>query len=167
MKKIIPYLLIGYFVLQLAIPAYFVYQHYNTLYNGESYKVEVVPYDPYDPFRGRYVALRTELPHSDGKGAYAVLEKNAQGYAVITKWTAQRPEKEQYAKNLQLDRYYMNEKLAPKAENLQNTLDWEENTMYLIVNVRKGHYVIRGLYINDVPIEQYIGQVQEDSFSKQ
>lgn len=75
MRKFTLYMLIGYFILQLAVPGYFVFRHYNTLYTGESYKFEVAPYDPYDPFRGRYVALRPTLSLYSADGEYAVLEK--------------------------------------------------------------------------------------------
>lgn len=156
MKKYRLYLLGGYFILLLVIPGFFVCRHYNTLYNGESYKFEVAPYDPYDPFRGRYVAIRTAVPLYHGDGEYAVLQKDDNGYANITEWTAEKPAEGDYAKNLQLTRYYMNEEMAPRAEQLQNTLDWNDESMYLLVNVKNGHYVIQGLYINDIPIERYI-----------
>lgn len=158
MKKATLHLLIGYFILQLAVPGYFVYRHYNTLYTGESYKFEVAPYDPYDPFRGRYVSLRPTLSLYSMDGEYVVLEKDSAGYAVISGWQADKPKTGQYAKNLQLNRYYMNEKMAPEAERIQRNLDLKSETIYLLVRVKNGDYVIEGLYINDVPIEQYITQ---------
>lgn len=156
MKKFTLYLLLGYFILQLVVPGYFVYRHYNTLYTGESYKFEVAPYDPYDPFRGRYVSLRTTLSLHSKDGEYALLEKDSDGYTVISGWQAQKPKTGQYVKNLQLNRYYMNEKMAPKAERIQRNLDLDKDTIYLLVKVKNGDYVIQGLYINDIPIEQYI-----------
>ena len=50
----------------------------------------------------------------------------------------------------------MNEEMAPEAERIQRDLDLEKETMYLLVKVKNGDYVIQGLYINDIPIEQYI-----------
>lgn len=158
MKKLTLSLLLGYFVLQLAVPGYFVYRHYDTLRNGESYKFDVMPYDPYDPFRGRYVALASRLDLSGREGQYAVLAKDSDGYAVITAWQEQRPESGQYVKNPKLDRYYMNEKQAPEAERIQRELDLEKNSLYLLVRVKQGNYVIQGLYINGIPIETYITQ---------
>ncbi|MEL7624045.1 MAG: GDYXXLXY domain-containing protein [Clostridiales bacterium] len=156
MKKLTFYLLIGYFVLQLAFPGYFIYRHYNTLYTGESYKFVVAPYDPYDPFRGRYVALRPVLTVSSSDGQYALLDKDAEGYAIITGWQEQKPAQGQFAKELQLDRYYMNEKMAPEAERIQLNPASDEDRFYLLVKVKNGDYVIQGLYINDIPIEEYI-----------
>ena len=156
MRKFTVYLLAGYFILQLAVPGYFVYRHYNTLYTGESYKFEVAPYDPYDPFRGRYVSLRPTISLYSTDGAYGLLEKDSDGYAVISEWQVQKPKTGQYVKNLQLGRYYMNEKMAPEAERIQRNLDLEKETIYLLVRVKNGDYVIEGLYVNDISIEQYI-----------
>jgi len=158
MRKFTSYLLIGYFILQLAVPGYFVYRHYNTLYTGESYKFEVAPYDPYDPFRGRYVSLRSSLSLYSSDGEYAMLEKDSAGYAVISGWQSWKPKEGQYIKSPKLNRYYMNEKMAPEAERIQRGLDLDEDTIYLLVKVKNGDYVIEGLYINDVSIEQYIIQ---------
>lgn len=158
MKKITFYILIGYFILQMAFPGYYIYRHYNTLYTGESYKFVVAPYDPYDPFRGRYVALRPELNISSANGRYVLLEKDAEGYAVIAGWQEHKPDRGQFAKDLQLERYYMNEKMAPEAERIQRNPDSPEDRFYLLVKVKNGDYVIQGLYINDIPIEEYITQ---------
>lgn len=158
MKRYVPKLLLVFFVAQLLLPGYLVYRHYSTLSQGESFKFEVAPYDPYDPFRGRYVALRTTLPLYDGDGDYLLLSKDAQGYAQIDGWATRPPEDGAYMKNPELERYYMNEQLAPEAERLQRELDWETNSMYLLVKVRKGHFVIQGLYLNGVPVEELLTQ---------
>lgn len=156
MKRWLTYLFAIYFVLQLAVPGYLVYRHYNTLSTGESYKFEVAPYDPYDPFRGRYVALGTAVSLYSYDGDYALLGKDADGYAEIVSWQYDKPTEGQYIKSPRLDRYYMNEKMAPEAERLQRELDVDDDMMYLLVKVKNGHYVIEGLYLNDIPIEQYI-----------
>ena len=146
-------LLICFMVLQLLAPGYLIFRNYDTLGTGESYKFNVRPYDPYDPFRGRYVALNA---NERTYYTYAVLERDAQGYAIISPFSSDRvPVSGVYAKNLKLDRYYMNESMAPIAERIQRSLS-NDDIMYLLVKVKRGHYVIEGLYINDIPIEQYI-----------
>ena len=156
MKKGVLYLLIGYFILQLAVPGYFVYRRYDTLRTGESYKFHVRPYDPYDPFRGRYVALMPDLDLSGREKQYALLERDSNGFARIARWSTEKPQDGQYVRNLRLDRYYMNEKMAPEAERVQRELDLERDVLHLLVKVKGGSYVIEGLYINDVPMEEYI-----------
>lgn len=154
MKKPLLYLLAAYLILLLLVPGYLICRHYNTLVTGEDYKFIVRPYDPYDPFRGRYVALQTEQSLF-GNQTYAMLERDALGYATIAGWSDSKPQGEAYVKNLQLDRYYMNERMAPEAERIQFNLA-ESDQLYLMVKVKNGAYVIQGLYFNDIPIEQYI-----------
>ena len=152
MKKPSLYLLIGLLVTQLLVPGYLIYRHYDTLMTGEEYKFIVQPYDPYDPFRGRYVALR---PIERTYSTYAVLGHDNRGYAAIIAAGDSQPHSGTYVKNLRLDRYYMNEKMAPIAERIQLSLS-NSDLMYLLVKVKNGHYVIEGLYLNDTSIEQYI-----------
>lgn len=154
MKKLGFYLLTVYMALQLIVPGCLVFRHYNTLVMGEDYKFIVVPYDPYDPFRGRYVALRVEQ-FSYSEGTYALLDRDEQGFAVVSGWSAFKPKVGDYAKNLELNRYYMNEAMAPEAERIQRNLT-DNDRLYLLVKVKSGSYVIEGLYLNDIPIEQYI-----------
>jgi len=152
-KKILLCCLIGLIVLQVLIPGLTISRHYNTLRNGSDYKFIVMPYDPYDPFRGRYVELRpAELTYY----TYSVLGRDARGYATVLPESGQdMPKSGEYIKNLQLNRYYMNEQMAPIAERIQQNLS-DDDVMYLLVKVKDGHYVIEGLYLNDISIETYI-----------
>ena len=154
MKKPVLYLLTAYIALQLLIPGYMIFRYYDTLATGEDYKFVVAPYDPYDPFRGRYVALRAEQPMY-GPGNYALLNRDEQGYAVVSGWSETRPTGIAYVQNLSLNRYYMNEAMAPEAERIQRNLA-DTDSLYLLVKVKNGSYVIEGLYLNGIPIEQYI-----------
>ena len=148
MKKTRLMLMAGFIVLQLCVPAYMVFRNYDTLRTGDSYKFIVRPYDPYDPFRGRYVELRPDEQTGD---TYALLGRDSRGFAVIFPGSGDNrpPSSRAYAKNLKLNRYYMNEKMAPVAERIQRDLR-EDDIIYLLVKVKGGHYVIEGLYINDV-----------------
>ena len=51
-------LLIVVGLLQLAVPGWMICQQEQTLRLGKEFKFETEPVDPYDVFRGRYVALR-------------------------------------------------------------------------------------------------------------
>jgi len=152
MKKPLLYLLTGFIALQIFVPGYIVFRHYDTLKTGDAYKFVVRPYDPYDPFRGRYVELR---PVEQTYSTYAVLARDRQGYASISDSSDYKPLSGIYVKNLRLNRYYMNENMAPIAERIQRSLS-DNDFMYLLVRVKNGHYVIEGLYLNDTPIEQQI-----------
>ncbi len=148
-------LLYAYLLVLIAVPGWLVYSHYDTLTTGEDFWFIVQPYDPYDPFRGRYVALRTEQRLQSSEGEYALLERDASGYAVVSGWSDERPRGVSYAHDLALERYYMNETMAPEAERMQRELA-EGDDMALLVKVKNGDYVIAGLYLNGVPVEELI-----------
>jgi len=155
-KKLALYTLITYMAILLIVPGFLVFCHFDTLTTGEEYKFIVAPYDPYDPFHGRYVWLMTEQSLRAGRtNPYAILGKDDQGFAVVSSWSGVKPQSGGYVKNLDLHRYYMNEKMAPEAERIQRNLG-EDDLIYLLVMVKNGNYVIEGLYINDIPIEEYI-----------
>lgn len=115
----------------------------------ESFSFEATLADPYDPFRGRYLALvplpeEVTLPAEkagpEAGDCYALLSRNKAGFAEITalvkrpregetslkvrvlpnKTATKKPESKSpfITRKIKLpfDRWYMNEKLAPKAE---------------------------------------------------
>lgn len=58
-----------------------------------------------------------------------------------------------------LDRYYMNEKLAPAAEKaMQKAMDEDDKSCYLEIKALNGLAVPIQLYINDQKIEDYLRQ---------
>ena len=145
-----------YFVLLLAVPGYLVIQHYTVLKTGRIFKFEVVPYDPYDPFRGRYAAIRVPALRKAGDGPYFLLAEDNKGFAYIAASQKEAPGNREtpYVKNLVINRYYLNEKAAPRVERLQRKLS-ENQTMYIQVAVKNGDYVIEGMYVDGVPVEEY------------
>jgi len=56
---------------------------------------------------------------------------------------------------LPIDRYYMNEKLAPEAETLVQQVGSDKEA-YVTVRVKNGGMVISGLFIDGVAIEEII-----------
>jgi uncharacterized membrane-anchored protein len=135
--------------------------------------------DPADIFRGRYVALQFDERnvtvtngatwHRNQK-VIATLTTNEDGFAVIAGLTDTAPADRPYLNTrvrygygnnvtlrLPFDRYYMNEKSAPQAERAY----WDNNrrtnsTTYAAVRVLDGFAVLEELYINDVPVKDYL-----------
>ena len=143
MNKQLLYLLIGLIILQISVPGYLIFRNYDTLRTGEAYKFIVRPYDPYDPFRGRYVEL---MPAERTYHTYAVLERDSQGYATITPGSSDhRPLSGVYAKNLQLNRYYMNENMAPVAERIQRVGSELSSYPRLLHSTKRGPVPHRGV----------------------
>ncbi len=166
---------------QITVPMSMLVSREIVLKNGMEFKFKTAPVDPYDAFRGRYVALRIEENKAPGqKGlflkrgqkVYATIVTDEKGFAKFSGVVLSRPqgvpyiqakvryvwgEKEIYL-DLPIDRYYMEEKAAPRAEKKY----WEyysghtNQDTYMVVRVKDGIAVIAGLYVAGEKIEDLL-----------
>ncbi len=167
-------------VAQLAVPYMMISERETTLSEGAAYRFRCGPVDPYDYFRGRYVALffpDTRLEPWKGayftrnQRAYAVLGTDEEGFARIDDVVKSPPASGDYVQvqaysyrnpnnvlhvNLPFNRYYMNEVDAPEADSVYRSQSRREEGASVLVRVREGSAVIEGLYIDDMPMEEYI-----------
>ena len=176
-------LLLGLFGLalfaQLAVPASMILKRERVLAHGQAFKFRTAPVDPYDAFRGRYVALGFDQrslaapPGHDfarGQTVHAVLVEDADGFATFAGLRRDRPDAEPYLTTkiqyvggdlvhlrLPFDRFYMDENEAPAAEQAyrQNSVRSNRNA-YVQVRIEKGFGVIEDLYVDDTPIREYL-----------
>lgn len=175
--------LIGLFLVQLLVPISQIISLGNIASSGIEYKFRVEAYDPYDPFRGRYLQFRVADSHLDIPSAmrrlsckpacYGLLEKDANGFGVIKLISNQKPTsgdyivhhgKHEYDKFVfPADRYYMNEKLAPQAEQWLRRFrdefrdaDLLSKQFHITARVKNGQMVVTGLYINGEKIEDVV-----------
>ena len=165
-------------VLQLAVPASRLVMREITLRTGTRFKFKTAPVDPYDAFRGRYVAVRVAEDRAPYAGAalpkhgtkvYISIAEGEDGFARLSAASMSCPAGPDYIAGrmagvvftneirvaLPLDRFYMNEKLAPKAEHAYRQRG-EGREAWLAVRVRKGMAVIEDLYIGDKTITDYL-----------
>ncbi len=173
------FIFIGLVFAQLLAPSYIVALREIILRKGAVYKFKTAPVDPYDIFRGRYVALSTNQrsvkvssgeKFERGEMVYLVLGKDKEGFAKVIEAKHNPPKGKDYVKskatyksdfyvhfNLPFNRYYMNEHKAPKAERLYRRSQrlGIKNKSYILVRVLNGKTSIEGLYIKDKPIEEY------------
>ncbi len=165
---------------QLAVPAWMIFSRERILATGTAFRFRTAPVDPYDAFRGRYVALRFDQTQAAapagpelrrGQKTFAVLETDKDGFAHFKELRRERPASEPYLTvrvgyyssgsivNLELpfDRFYMEERTAPAAEQAyrQNSRRDSQNAS-VIVRIRGGRGVIENLLIGDVPIAEYV-----------
>jgi len=173
-------------IAQLSVPASLMKANEKILKQGAVYKFKTAPVDPYDIFRGRYVALRSEqmtAPFSDQENkkldqrkriGYAVIAVDQEGYAYVERLVAEKPEAGNYFKTtigysyslpadgtgyftFPVDRYYMNEKKAPQAEDVYRQYSTrEKREAYMLVRVLDGEMVIERLMIGNEPVEDYL-----------
>ena len=180
-KEFIVGLFSGLILLQIASPLSMIVKRESVLKHGMPFRFKTAPVDPYDAFRGRYVALGVEAnkaikPHGvdlkHGQKVYAQVAINEQGFAKISQITTQKPQGTSYliAKvsypsgnevflNLPIDRYYMEEKAAPRAEQIYREHSRrDKQDTYVVVRIKDGFAVIEGLYVGGQRIEEVLKQ---------
>ena len=162
MKKLLLIALVIMIVIQLFIPIYMIASKYDILSNGEEYKFVVNPVDPYDAFRGRYVSLNPLTISRNQTGKYGIIRVDEDGFAYVHKVTNEKPKNETYVKSigtswfrLPIDRYYMDEKLAPRAETIIQQNGQRRET-YVTVRIKNGNLVVSGLFIDGIAIEDIL-----------
>lgn len=158
---------------QLAVPAWMIHARERVLRHGEVFRIRAEPVDPYDAFRGRYVALALRGQHvpqladplSRGDEAYVLLERSADGYAQFATAQRHRPDTASYLRltvasvesegvrfDLPFDRFYLNERLAPAAEAAYRRLTrGARRAAWIDLRVLEGRGVIEELYLDGKP----------------
>ncbi len=168
-------------VVQLAVPLGMIAKRRDALDNGQLFRFRTAPVDPYDAFRGRYVALALEHgtiavaspeEYLPGQKIFVRLAVDAHGFARPTGITRERPRDGDYLTarvagrgrterelviRYPFDRYYMNEKLAPAAERayLEHSRPGEHDA-WVAVRVHRGFAVLEELYVGGVPIGEFL-----------
>ncbi|MBI5095399.1 MAG: GDYXXLXY domain-containing protein [Candidatus Hydrogenedentes bacterium] len=181
MKK--PWLMALFLVLavgQIAAPVSMIVQREQVLKDGRLYKFPSQPIDPVDVFRGRYVALSLRAAQEvystpawnwEDRTAYARIKVDEAGFAHFDNLTSAPPPSGDYVKArvhygslvLPFSRYYMNEKLAPKAESEY----WKhmgrrgsgQIESYAAVRVLRGNAVLEDLYIGGKPVAEFLDEL--------
>ena len=176
-------LLLIVFVIQLAVPAYMIFEQHKILTEGTAYKFKTRPIDPYDPFRGRYVTLsytanQEPIPVlGDAKiesddWVYALINTDEEGFAVLSGITDKEPESGQgylYLKTywgsqeqgyhlvLPFNRYYASEEKAPQIESaVWRRQRSEVENVYALIRVLNGKASIEELMVEGQPVHQYL-----------
>lgn len=164
---------------QVITPLSMIARREFVLKHGAQYKFKVAPVDPYDAFLGRYVALRFEENYclcakedklNAGKEVYALIDVDSRGFAKFSALAVSRPEKGPYIKtrlsyvsgdkaylDIPIDRYYMEEKSAPRAEKIyqQRSQNGKEDA-YAVIRIQDGMAVIESLYVAGKRIESLV-----------
>lgn len=176
-------------VVQLALATGAIVKSELALRTGEAFRFRIQPVDPVDAFRGRYVAIRFETeraPVADdfevvsGKFVFIPIEVGEDGYAALGRAALERPSRGAYLRlraggvypdedgkrymwiNLPFRRFYMDEDLAPQAERAVWTGRRSRREASIGVRIRHGVGVIEELYIDDVPIHQWLAENSDE-----
>ncbi len=163
MKKFILPLLILTIMIQLFVPAYTVYEKYDTLKTGVEYKFEVELYSSFsDGYVSLYAKSQRNYQYSEDEGQYGLIAVGHEGYAYIDSTSHTKPSSGDYIKSssvryfaLPIERYYPDEEISTELENLifSNSKNFHP---YVILRVKNGNSVIQGVYVDGVRIEDYL-----------
>jgi uncharacterized membrane-anchored protein len=181
-----PKLIFGLFlvlaIVQLATPLGQIWKYEDILKSGQLYKFRTAPVDPYDAFRGKYVALNyanteTVLRKGDSVSqhdfAYVSLNCDENGFAQFVELSSKPPSAGDYLRveflysfddkarfALPFDKLFMAENMAPQAERAYRSVNRRnanlESRAYILVRIKGGRGVIADLYINDRPIREFL-----------
>jgi GDYXXLXY protein len=172
-------------ILYLWFPFSMIVDQQQILEKGEVFRFRPRPVDPNDAFRGRYIVLRfmdQNLNFPDAQSVFkhddkifVSLQKDSLGYVNLSNPSFEKPEGKNYLKTKvlytnedrvaveipeNLRRYYLNEKLAPLAEEkfreLQRNSDSNEVKVYLDARVLGGEVLIDELYFEGTPVSEYL-----------
>jgi uncharacterized membrane-anchored protein len=177
--KLIIGLFCGVALIQLITPLSMIIKRESVLKHGEQFKFKTMPVDPYDAFRGRYVALKIaddsvpvpgEIRLNNNQDVFVRINVDADGFAKLTGLTTNVPREAPYIKakvkytsrdkvhlDLPIDRYYMEEKSAPIAEKVyMEHSRRDKQDAYVLVRIKDGFAVIEGLYVGGKRIEDAV-----------
>ncbi len=177
-------LVLGIFILlciaQICIPMYSIYRLDQISQHGNVFKFKVQPYDPRDPFRGKFIAIQyhskqlrfpTDPKLNYNDTVYARFTKEEDGFAKLESVHKTPPQGNDYIRcrvgwgnveetyiTLPMNKLFLNEKMAPEAERAYFRAINENNNLkcYALVAIYRGTGVLKDVYIEDMPIVQFV-----------
>ena len=176
-------------LVQLAVAGGAVIRSELALRGGEVFRFRIQPVDPVDAFRGRYVAIRFALDQAPAPAGlelrrrqwvFVPLEVDGDGLAFFGPAALEPPSSGAYLRlqsggispdedgqrrvwvTMPFNRYYMDENLAPEAERAVWSSPRGRREAFVTVKVRRGVGVLQELYIDDVPIHQWLAENPSD-----
>jgi uncharacterized membrane-anchored protein len=164
-------------VAQLYVPATLIIKSEFILKNGSKYLFRTAPIDPSDAFRGKYVQLAFDIDslvvgdkseYNYNHSQYAHITVDSLGFAKLLGLNESKPSSGDFIKvkisyiannavhfNYPFERFYLEEGLAAKAEELyrKNNIRGKQDS-YAVVRVKSGTAVIEDLWIGGKPIKE-------------
>ena len=161
----------------LSIPAYLIFSSEDVLENGNRHKIRLQGYDPFDPFRGKYLRLNyddlvpCDFELDKGELAYVVFEKDSLGFSNFSYAYANQPGHNDFLKTtvlyisngqarIKLDnitKYFINESKAAAAENLiQDFTRNRPNDIYVAIRVLDGEVRLEDIFVEETPLLDYL-----------
>ncbi len=177
-------------LVQLAVAGGAIVKHELTLRYGEAFRFRIQPVDPVDAFRGRYVAIRfaedrapvaEDLDIGSGERVFVPIEVGVDGFARLGQADVEPPSSGAYLHlragiiapdedgtrhvwvSMPLQRFYMDEDLVAETERAVWGGSGGRRQASVSVRVRDGIGVIEELYIDDVPVHEWLAENAESA----
>ena len=163
---------------QWAAPLSQIWTHEQTLTQGTLIKLKCTAPDPYDPLRGRYLAVRPEqrdasvpagMKLESGSHFYATLTTGVDGLSTITHLSLTPPPSGDYIRlksgyvysdkasiEWPFERFYINEKLAPEADKWFAENIRSAQGIIAEVRVLNGRAVLADLSLDGKPFREIL-----------
>ncbi|MEJ2581800.1 MAG: GDYXXLXY domain-containing protein [Acidobacteriota bacterium] len=185
-SRIVVFVLVA--LIQLAVAGGAIVEHELTLRYGEVFRFRIQPFDPVDAFRGRYVAIRfaedrapvaDDLDIGSGKRVFVPIEVGIDGFARLGQVDVEPPSNGAYLRlragiiapdedgtrhawvSMPSQRFYMDENLAPETERAVWGVSGGRRQASVSVRVRNGIGVIEELYIENIPVHEWLAESAE------
>ena len=172
---------------QWLVPLAGVWEQEQILAQGTIVRIRCAAPDPYDPLRGRFLAVRpepTEFPRPAGMHGgktttvWATFKTDDQGLSTIAslslepvsgktviKLAARLPRWKSDDENVRLewpvDRFYLNEGFAAEADRRMAELFRDGKQPVAVLRVRDGRAVLEDLLLDGISVRQVISQPLE------
>lgn len=169
----------------LLIPMYLIFQSEEVLTNGHKHKIRLEGYDPFDPFRGKFLRLAFEngipcdLNLVKGDVGFVLLEKDSTGYSHFSFVQKKRPSHSDYveAKVMMvyggkaemdfdnLNKFFINEDKATEAEEiLRDYTQMAPDKIHLTIRVLDGEARIEDIIVKAKTLLKYIESGDHKTF---
>lgn len=166
------------FAIQLAIPLSMIIRKELVLNRGEIVKFQVLPVDPYDAFRGKYLSIGIVENRiytagetfrqgqkvnvlisvdSEGFGRPTGISTKDAGEVIYVKCIIDYIEEDYATVNYPFDRYYINEDYSQLGESLYNKYSrGNRDDAYVTVRIKNGNAVLEDMYLSGIEINRFI-----------
>jgi len=173
-KKIF-FVLFGLIV--LFIPFYIIMSSEDVLENGHQHKFRLQGYDPFDPFRGKYLRINYDrsMPCAadvkEGDEAFVTFEKDEMDFSSFAYASHEKPTHDDYIiaeviyvrdgeatiKVDNMSKYFINEDKAKQGENV--LLEFRRNRpddIYVAIRVLDGEARLEDIFVEETPLLEYL-----------
>jgi len=169
----------------ILVPMYLIFQSEDVLTNGHKHKLRLEGYDPFDPFRGKFLRLRFEnnipcdITLAAGDKGYVLLEKDSLGFSHFSFVQKSRPTHSDYVEaetqavyggraemNFDnLNKFFINEDKAKVAEDiLADYTSMAPDKIYMTIRVLDGEARIEDIIVKAKTLLEYIQSGDHKTF---